>query len=83
MVHRSDGSGTTFVWTDYLSKISPEWKTKVGAGTSVAWPIGLGGKGNEGVAGTVKQTAELHRLCRVDLRGAKQDGLWRGEEFRR
>src|ERR1022692_1113455 len=56
VVHRSDGSGTTFVWTDYLSKISPEWKTKVGAGTSVAWPTGLGGKGNEGVAGTVKQT---------------------------
>ena len=57
VVHRSDGSGTTFVWTDYLSKISPEWKSKVGAGTSVAWPTGLGGKGNEGVAGTVKQTA--------------------------
>jgi phosphate transport system substrate-binding protein len=56
VVHRSDGSGTTFVWTDYLSKVSPEWKTKVGAGTSVAWPLGLGGKGNEGVAGTVKQT---------------------------
>jgi len=56
VVHRSDGSGTTFVWTDYLSKVSPEWKTKVGAGTSVAWPIGLGGKGNEGVAGTVKET---------------------------
>ena len=52
----SDGSGTTFVWTDYLSKISPEWKSKVGAGTSVSWPVGLGGKGNEGVAGTVKQT---------------------------
>ncbi len=56
VVHRSDGSGTTFVWTDYLSKVSPEWKTKVGAGTSVAWPVGLGGKGNEGVAGTVKET---------------------------
>ncbi len=56
VVHRSDGSGTTFVWTDYLSKISPEWKTKVGANTSVNWPVGLGGKGNEGVAGLVKQT---------------------------
>lgn len=56
VVHRSDGSGTTFVWTDYLSKISPEWKSKVGASTSVSWPTGLGGKGNEGVAGTVKQT---------------------------
>jgi phosphate transport system substrate-binding protein len=56
VVHRSDGSGTTFVWTDYLSKVSPEWKTKVGANTSVNWPVGLGGKGNEGVSGLVKQT---------------------------
>ena len=56
VVHRSDGSGTTFVWTDYLSKVSPEWKSKVGANTSVSWPAGLGGKGNEGVAGIVKQT---------------------------
>jgi phosphate transport system substrate-binding protein len=56
VVHRSDGSGTTFVWTDYLSKVSPDWKSKVGVGASVNWPVGLGGKGNEGVAGTVKQT---------------------------
>ena len=56
VVHRSDGSGTTFVWTDYLSKVSPAWKSKVGANTSVSWPTGLGGKGNEGVAGLVKQT---------------------------
>ena len=56
VVHRSEGSGTTFVWTDYLSKVSPEWKSKVGAGASVNWPVGLGGKGNEGVAGLVKQT---------------------------
>src|SRR5215467_8451372 len=56
VVHRSDGSGTTYVWVDYLSKISPEWKTKVGTGTSVNWPVGLGGKGNEGVSGLVKQT---------------------------
>jgi phosphate transport system substrate-binding protein len=56
VVHRSDGSGTTFVWTDYLSKVSPEWKSKVGSNTSVQWPVGLGGKGNEGVAGVVKQT---------------------------
>jgi phosphate transport system substrate-binding protein len=55
VVHRSDGSGTTFVWTDYLSKISPEWKSKVGSDTSVRWPVGLGGKGNEGVAGVVRQ----------------------------
>jgi phosphate transport system substrate-binding protein len=56
VVHRSDGSGTSFVWSDYLSKVSPEWKSKVGASTSVNWPVGLGGKGNEGVAGLVKQT---------------------------
>jgi len=56
VAHRSDGSGTSFVWTDYLSKVSPEWKSKVGANTSVNWPVGLGGKGNEGVAGLVKQT---------------------------
>src|SRR5262245_3241537 len=56
VVHRSDGSGTTYVWVDYLSKVSPEWKMKVGVGTSVNWPVGLGGKGNEGVSGLVKQT---------------------------
>lgn len=56
VVHRADGSGTSYCWTDYLSKISDEWKTKVGKGTSVNWPVGLGGKGNEGVTGTVKNT---------------------------
>ncbi len=56
VVHRSDGSGTTFIFTDYLSKISGEWKQKVGRGKSVEWPTGLGGKGNEGVTGLVKQT---------------------------
>ena len=55
VVHRSDGSGTTFVWTDYLSKVSPEWKSKVGSNTSVKWPVGLGGKGNEGVSGVIRQ----------------------------
>lgn len=55
VVHRSDGSGTTFNWVNYLSKVSDEWKTKVGEGTSVSWPTGVGGKGNEGVAGYVKQ----------------------------
>src|SRR5690349_15925887 len=54
VVHRSDGSGTTYVWVDYLSKVSPEWQQKVGKGTSVNWPVGLGGKGNEGVSGQVK-----------------------------
>jgi len=56
VVHRADGSGTTYCFTDYLSKVSEEWKTKVGKGTSVNWPVGLGGKGNEGVTGTVKNT---------------------------
>ncbi len=55
VVHRSDGSGTTFIFTDYLSKISPEWKSQVGADTSVKWPLGMGGKGNEGVAGLIRQ----------------------------
>jgi phosphate transport system substrate-binding protein len=56
VVHRADGSGTSYCWTDYLSKVSDEWKQKVGKGTSVNWPVGLGGKGNEGVTGTVKNT---------------------------
>ena len=55
VVHRSDGSGTTFTFADYLSKISPEWKAKVGANTSIAWPVGVGGKGNEGVASYVQR----------------------------
>ena len=55
LVHRSDGSGTSFIWTDYLSKVNAEWKNQVGSGTSVKWPIGLGGKGNEGVAGSIRQ----------------------------
>jgi len=56
VIHRSDGSGTTYIWTDYLSKVSSDWKDKVGKGTSVSWPVGLGGKGNEGVSGLLKQT---------------------------
>ena len=56
VVHRSDGSGTTYIWADFLSKVSPEWKTKVGVSTAVNWPAGVGGKGNEGVAGLVTQT---------------------------
>jgi phosphate transport system substrate-binding protein len=55
VVHRSDGSGTTFIWTNYLSKVSPEWKSKVGEGTAVNWPVGVGGKGNEGVAQYVQR----------------------------
>jgi phosphate transport system substrate-binding protein len=56
VVHRADGSGTTYVWVDFLSKVSPEWKERVGVATSVAWPVGLGGNGNEGVMQLVKQT---------------------------
>jgi phosphate transport system substrate-binding protein len=56
VVHRSDGSGTTYVWTDYLSKVSPEWLRRVGRSTAVNWPVGLGGRGNEGVASTVRRT---------------------------
>ena len=56
VVHRSDGSGTTYIWVDYLAKVSPEWLKKVGVATAVNWPTGVGGKGNEGVAGLVTQT---------------------------
>jgi phosphate transport system substrate-binding protein len=55
VIHRSDGSGTTYIFTDYLSKVSAEWRTSVNKGTSVKWPVGLGGKGNEGVAGMIRQ----------------------------
>jgi len=58
VVHRSDGSGTSYIFTDFLSKASDDWKSKVGKGTSVNWPVGLGGKGNEGVSGLVKQTPD-------------------------
>jgi phosphate transport system substrate-binding protein len=73
LVHRSDGSGTTYIWTDYLSKISDEWRTKVGKDTSVNWPVGLGGKGNEGVAGLVKQTP--YSIGYVELIYAIQNNL--------
>jgi phosphate transport system substrate-binding protein len=73
VVHRSDGSGTTYIWTDYLSKVSSEWKAKVGTGTSVKWPVGLGGKGNEGVAGLVKQTPNA--IGYVELIYATQNQL--------
>lgn len=58
VIHRSDGSGTTYIWTDYLSKVSSTWKDKVGKSTAVNWPVGLGGKGNPGVAGLVKETPD-------------------------
>ncbi len=73
VVHRSDGSGTTYIFVDYLSSVSPKWKSKVGKGTSVNWPVGLGGKGNEGVAGLVKQTPGS--IGYVELAYAKQNDL--------
>ncbi|MEK6706531.1 MAG: phosphate ABC transporter substrate-binding protein PstS [Bdellovibrionota bacterium] len=73
VVHRSDGSGTTGIFTDYLSKVSAEWKTKTGSGTAVNWPVGLGGKGNEGVAGLIKQTPGS--IGYVELIYAKNNSL--------
>jgi phosphate transport system substrate-binding protein len=73
VAHRSDGSGTTYVFTNYLSKVSPEWKQKAGNSTSVKWPVGLGGKGNEGVTGLVKQTPGA--IGYVELAYANQNKL--------
>src|SRR5262249_55324866 len=73
VVHRSDGSGTTFIWTDYLSKVSPQWKDKVGANTSVEWPVGIGAKGNEGVANNVANTKGS--IGYVEYAYAKQNKL--------
>src|SRR6266513_102623 len=73
VVHRSDGSGTTYIWVDYLSSVSKEWETKVGRGASVNWPAGLGGKGNEGVAGQIKQLPGA--VGYVELIYAKQNKL--------
>ncbi|MCX7761542.1 MAG: phosphate ABC transporter substrate-binding protein PstS [Candidatus Kryptonium sp.] len=73
VIHRSDGSGTTFIFVDYLSKVSKEWEKKVGRGTSVAWPVGLGAKGNEGVTGLVKQIPGS--IGYVELIYAKQNKL--------
>jgi phosphate transport system substrate-binding protein len=73
VVHRSDGSGTTYIWTDYLSKVSEEWKSKVNKATSVNWPVGLGGKGSEGVTGLVKQTP--NSIGYVELIYAAQNNI--------
>jgi phosphate transport system substrate-binding protein len=73
VVHRSDGSGTTAVFTDFLAKVAPEWKTRVGTGKSVKWPVGLGGKGNEGVTGSVKSTPGS--IGYVELAYARQNQL--------
>jgi phosphate transport system substrate-binding protein len=73
VVHRSDGSGTTFIWTNYLSKVSPEWKSKVGENTAVEWPVGIGAKGSEGVSNNVAQT--VGSLGYVEFAYAKQNNL--------
>jgi phosphate transport system substrate-binding protein len=73
VVHRSDGSGTTFNFTDYLGKVSPEWKKNVGSDTSVEWPAGIGGKGNAGVAANVAQT--VGSIGYVEYAYAKQNNL--------
>ena len=73
VAHRSDGSGTTFLFTSYLSQISQEWKAKAGAGTSVEWPVGVGGKGNEGVAGVISQ--QPGSLGYIELAYAKQNNI--------
>jgi phosphate transport system substrate-binding protein len=77
IVHRADGSGTSYIWTDFLSKVSDDWKNKVGKGTSVQWPVGLGGKGNEGVSGLVKQTPGS--IGYVELIYAVQNGITFGK----
>jgi phosphate transport system substrate-binding protein len=73
VVHRSDGSGTTFIWTDYLSKVNAKWKSDVGANTSVEWPTGIGAKGNEGVSNNVSQTKGS--IGYVEYAYAKQNGM--------
>ena len=77
VVHRSDGSGTTYIWTDYLSKVSPEWQSKVGKGTSVNWPVGLGGKGNEGVSALLEQTPDS--IAYIELIYAIQNKIQYGK----
>jgi len=77
VVHRSDNSGTTFIWTDYLSKVNKEWEMKVGRGTGVNWPVGLGGKGNEGVSGSIQQTA--NSVGYVELAYAIQNKMTYGK----
>ena len=81
VVHRSDGSGTTYIWTDYLSKISPEWEKKVGKATSVNWPVGLGGKGNEGVAALVQQTPDSMGYIELIYAIQNKMSVWKRQEF--
>src|SRR5262249_58598853 len=73
VAHRSDGSGTTYIFTDYLSKVSPDWKSKVGVGKSVAWPVGLGGQGSAGLAGLL--TTRPNSIGYVELAYALQNNI--------
>ena len=83
VVHRSDGSGTTYIFTDFLSKVSPAWKDKVGKGTSINWPVGLGGKGNEGVSGMVKQTEGSIGYVELIYALSNKMSLWQRTEPQR
>jgi phosphate transport system substrate-binding protein len=73
VIHRADGSGTTYCWTDYLSKVDPEWKKRVGKGTTVPWPVGIAARGNDGVAALVKQTP--YAIGYVELTYAMMNGI--------
>ena len=77
VIHRSDGSGTTYIWADFLSKVSPEWKSKVGTGTALNWPVGLGGAKNDGVAGLIKQTP--NSIGYIELTYAIQNNIAYGD----
>ena len=74
-MHRSDGSGTTFIFTDYLYKVSPDWKYNVGASTTVEWPVGIGAKGNEGVSNNVAQTKGAIGYVEYAYAAREQDDL--------
>ena len=80
VVHRSDGSGTSYIWVDYLAKVSPEWKKKVGVDTSVNWPVGRRRQGQRGRGRPRQADARLDRLRRAHLRAAEQDRLRLGAE---
>ena len=81
VAHRSDGSGTTYIFTDYLSKVSPDWQSAVGKGTSVKWPVGIGGKGNEGVAGSIRQLPGSIGYIELIYALAEQDSVRQRAEF--
>lgn len=80
VVHRSEGSGTTDIFTDYLAKVSGEWKSKIGRGTSVQWPVGIGGQGNEGVANQIRNTVGGVGYIELAYARQKQNFVWVGEE---